>query len=224
MNEINDALWFSFDIKKIRALDSVTMKPLLELFDKCLPVKPDYIMRSGRPLLKIEQYQSDMVSDALDKYRDVIEIFDENKNISLTIMQEAGKKSAFGLWIKSSLAEKMPPILVKEIFIDITQAIPFTYASCHLDENSKQLYDIYSEMSRRTFFASGLYWLNFFGPEEEAKQGGKALEINPYATEIKRLTNGLFIQVGETPFECYTDTGREQLINATKAMPPATGW
>ena len=114
---------------------------------------------------------------------------------------------------------------IKNFFLNVTKAISFTYGSCYFDKIRHDLHNnVYEQIGRRTFFASGLYWLNFFGPEEEAKQGGKALENNPYATEIKRLDNGLFIQVGESPFDGYTDTGREQLINATKAMPPATGW
>jgi hypothetical protein len=201
------------------------MKPILELFDIYLPVKPEYIMRSNRPLVKIQQYNCNIVLEALDKYGDVIEIYAENKDTSLTIMQEAGKRSAFGLWIKLKLVKNMDPLELRKFFLNITQVIPFTYASCHFDKNRKDLNNnVYEKISERTFFTSGLFWLNFFGPEEEANQGGKALENNPYATEIKRFDNGLFIQVGESPFDCYTDAGREQLINATKAMPPATGW
>jgi hypothetical protein len=66
--------------------------------------------------------------------------------------------------------------------------------------------------------------LNYFVKGEEEKQGGKALENNQYAAEVKRLNNGLFIQVGDSPFAYYTKKGRQQLINASKAMPAAAGW
>jgi hypothetical protein len=225
MNQVSDKLRFSFNINRSRAFDSIIMRPILELFDNFLPIKPEYIIRSNRPQLKITEYNCEVVLEALDKHQDVVQVFDEKKKISLNIMQEVGGDSVLGLRIESDLITENDFTGLKKLFIEISQMTSANYANCHFAKNRDELHNqTYKQMSRRTFFASGLYWLNFFGPEEEAKQGGKALEINPYATEIKRLTNGLFIQVGETPFECYTDTGREQLINATKAMPPATGW
>lgn len=72
----------------------------------------------------------------------------------------------------------------------------------------------------RTFLMPGLFWLNFFGPDEEKKQGGWQIEQNPYATRIERFPNGLFIQVGESPESCLTPEGEQRLLDATKAMPP----
>jgi hypothetical protein len=225
MEKMNDRLYLSFNSDKKNVFNSSMMGLVLENLDMILPVKPDYIIRSSHKPCKIQRYSSSIALKALDKYRDVIEIFDEARNVSITIMQDVGRRSGFGIWLKVDLISKMQTTDIKHLFLNIASNIPMIYADGHFQKNGDELYNnVYDKIGRRTYFAAGLYWLNFFGTEEEAKQGGKALENNPYATEVKRMANGLFIQVGESPFDCYTETGRELLINATNAMPPATGW
>ncbi len=43
---------------------------------------------------------------------------------------------------------------------------------------------------------------------------------NPYVTEIKKIGDGIFIQVNDSYFDCLTPKGEQRLVNATKAMPP----
>ncbi len=224
MDEIEDELWFNFNINKTGALDSGVMDPALALFDAFFPAKPDFIMRSNRPLIKIKQFNCEMVLNALDNYQDVIQIFDEYKNLSIIIRQEASLRSTLEFWAKSVLALKIEPDKIKKFFLMLTQAIPFTYAFCHFKKNR---YDLHKNVYEDVLYLGpllALYWLNFFGPEEELMQGGRALEENPYASEIKRFDNGLFIRAGESHFDCYTEEGRERLINAAKAMPLIKGW
>lgn len=73
--------------------------------------------------------------------------------------------------------------------------------------------------NRRTVDYPGLYWLQFYGAEEFKKQGGTVILDNPYI-DAMLIKDGIFIQVGESPYEVHTPEGKERMIKANKAMPP----
>lgn len=73
--------------------------------------------------------------------------------------------------------------------------------------------------NRRTMDFPGLYWLQYYGAEEFKKQGGMAILDNPYI-DARLIKDGIFIQVGESPYHFHTRGGEEQMINANAAMPP----
>lgn len=73
--------------------------------------------------------------------------------------------------------------------------------------------------NRRTMDFPGLYWLQYYGAEEFKKQGGMAILDNPYI-DARLIKDGIFIQVGESPYHVHTKGGEEQMIKANAAMPP----
>ncbi|MEL1242842.1 hypothetical protein AAEO56_01100 [Flavobacterium sp. DGU11] len=76
----------------------------------------------------------------------------------------------------------------------------------------------YSRHKRTKNFA-GLYWLQYYGTEEFKKQGGKAILENPYIN-AQLIKDGIFIEVGHSPYDFQTPEGEALMINANAAMPP----
>jgi hypothetical protein len=75
------------------------MGPVLRVFDDFLPVPPESILRSSRPLIEINAYCCSIVLEALDTYKDVIENYTQNKKIVINIMQDIGTRSGLGICI-----------------------------------------------------------------------------------------------------------------------------
>lgn len=111
------------------------------------------------------------------------------------------------------------PVEIRRLFLDLCDIVSPTYARAGLNNKGQELDDTAYAGHPRTFYADGLYWLNFFGPDEEARQGGPSLADNPYAL-VRRQRNGLLIQVGESGMEMLTPEGEARLVAATRAMPP----
>ncbi len=109
---------------------------------------------------------------------------------------------------------------IRALFTDLCAGLNVTYGRGHLENNARALYDEHYDAQQRTFYASGLYWLNWFGPGELERQGGiDALAANPYA-KTKRMGDGLLIEVGDSYLDATTPAGVEALLAATAALPP----
>lgn len=72
--------------------------------------------------------------------------------------------------------------------------------------------------NRRTIDFPGLFWLQYYGAEEFKMQGGMAILDNPYI-DAQLIKDGIFIQVGESPYDIHTAEGEAQMIKANAAMP-----
>ncbi|MEL1242840.1 hypothetical protein AAEO56_01090 [Flavobacterium sp. DGU11] len=75
----------------------------------------------------------------------------------------------------------------------------------------------YAKEKRTTDFP-GLYWLQYYDAEEFKKQGGKAIFDNPYI-DAQLIKDGIFIEVGKSPYDFQTPEGETLMINANAAMP-----
>ncbi|MEL1242843.1 hypothetical protein AAEO56_01105 [Flavobacterium sp. DGU11] len=73
--------------------------------------------------------------------------------------------------------------------------------------------------NRRTTDFPGLYWLQYYDAEEFKKQGGNAILDNPYIN-AQLIKDGIFIEVGHSPYDFQTPEGEVLMINANAAMPP----
>lgn len=73
--------------------------------------------------------------------------------------------------------------------------------------------------NKRTVNFAGLYWLQYYGADEFKKQGGNAILDNPYI-DAQLIKDGIFIEVGKSPYEVHTPEGEELMIQANAAMPP----
>jgi hypothetical protein len=72
----------------------------------------------------------------------------------------------------------------------------------------------------RGAFVPYLIWLQYIGAQELAIQGGRvAFEQNPMM-KTRPLHEGLLIEVGESPYDIFTDEGEEWLVKATLSLPP----
>jgi hypothetical protein len=128
-------------------------------------------------------------------------------------------RSIVGIFFPVSLAMRVSAGIINQLFIDLVTIVRPTYARCHLDRLGSALHDAHYSAKPRSFYADGLYWLNFFGAEEEARQGGPSLANNPHA-RVERLPEGLLVEVGNGPLDAATPEGKRQLLDATAAMPP----
>lgn len=109
---------------------------------------------------------------------------------------------------------------ISALFADLCVGLNATYGRGHLENNARTLYDEHYSAKERTFYASGLYWLNWFGPDELERQGGiGALAANPHA-RTQRMGAGLLIEVGDGYLDATTPAGIAALLAATLAMPP----
>ena len=114
----------------------------------------------------------------------------------------------------------MPAAEISDLFVDLCRTLDAGYGRAHLVAEGTSLYDDHYARHERTFHASGLYWLNWFGPGELAHQGGMAAVRGiPHAT-TRAYGDALFVQVGAGPRDDKTPAGRQRLLDATAALPP----
>ncbi|MEL1242844.1 hypothetical protein AAEO56_01110 [Flavobacterium sp. DGU11] len=81
---------------------------------------------------------------------------------------------------------------------------------------------IYKENRRTTDFP-GLYWLQYYDAQEFKKQGGNAIFDNPYIN-AQLIKDGIFIEVGHSPYDFQTPEGEALMIKANAAMPPVVNY
>jgi hypothetical protein len=164
---------------------------------------------------EIQGYDSGPLVKALDR---------DDINVTLSSADGAFKTLIWPLKNRTAISIYLPPISPDDahsLFVRIAETVNPTYARCHFYSAMNDLEAAHYKRYR-TFYASGLYWLNFFGPEEEAGQGGPSLAHNPFA-EVRRLPSGLFLQVCSSPTEAASPEGVRRLVQATSAMPPLPG-
>jgi hypothetical protein len=109
---------------------------------------------------------------------------------------------------------------VRGLFVDLCRIVGADYGRAHLSAEGIRLNEEHYARHERTFHMGGLYWLNWFGPEEAERQGGlAAVRANPYArTEV--FGKSLLVEVGAGPLDARTAAGRQRLLDATAALPP----
>jgi hypothetical protein len=107
------------------------------------------------------------------------------------------------------LAKEIALRLVENLNLKKLEVSPVDFRSFHRKYRKNQ----------RTIDFPGLYWLQYYGDEEFKKQGGKAILDNPYI-EAQLIKDGIFIEVGKSPYDVHTPEGEELMIKANQAMPP----
>ncbi len=72
----------------------------------------------------------------------------------------------------------------------------------------------------RTNYLRFLVWLQYLSAEELRIQGGRdAFERNSFL-QTERLHDGLLVEVGESPYDIFTEEGEALLVKATFSLPP----
>lgn len=110
---------------------------------------------------------------------------------------------------------------LKEFSLTFITKINPRFASAGFQKINDQIYEKYfgEDTEYEDEDIRSLHWLNYFGAEEFAKRGGEALYDNPHI-EVKKMGEGVLVQIGESPYDAYTPEGEARLVAAIKAMPP----
>jgi hypothetical protein len=206
-------IWLNRDDEAIRTYESY--RPFFRRLAHSFLPPPAFLAVGNRKPSKITGYDGPALVKALDKAKDNLTLTSEDESLKILLWPLDGR-TAVSIYFNPDTAEQN-----RTLFLQLSEAIEPTYGLCHLYSAMEALNAQYYKVDR-TFYASGLFWLNIFGPEEEARQGGPALEHNPYA-RADRFPFGLVIQVCDSPEEAATPEGIERLVKATQAMPPLPG-
>ena len=193
-------------------------QPVLErLHDSFLP-RPNELVVPDKPAGAINSYLDGAVLKALDRKKHSVELINDLEKLTVRLVQ-APDRSYLGIQIPATLAMKVSADEIRTLFVDLIQILKRpTYGVCRFGARARALHQAAYAQARRTFYTSGLYWLNFFGPDEIERQGGPDLANNPVA-KVEQLPQGILIQVGDDPFQAATPEGEEKLKQATAAMP-----
>lgn len=213
----HDQIQMTYQIEGDSFRGAQDFQSVLEHLQNSFLSPPVRIESTDHKIHDIKGYFDPKVAKALDRKRYVVELINEQKGFTIHIHQ-GRSRSILGISFSTITASEIETEEIRNLFVKLTQLLSPTYAFCHLDKHSRILHEKFYRTAKRTFFADGLYWLNFFGPEEEALQGGSALEENPYA-KVERTPQGLILQVGDDPLKSETPEGEQRLVAATKAMP-----
>lgn len=203
-------LWLNRDDDALR--EPLALRPVLDRLAHSFLPKPVVLETTGARDTTIDGWNDLKILKAVEKGKPSIGL------------KAPGLQSTFGLTpkrVSMTLMFGAEPSAedVRALFVDLCEITSPSYARCALHNHARALHEAHYSVSPRTFYASGLFWLNFFGPEEEARQGGSALATNPHAS-VRRLPNGLLVEVGRSAHDGLTGAGEAQLRAATAAMPP----
>ena len=196
-------------------------RPILERLQNSFLPQPSELVATDKPASAISGYLDEAVLKALDRKKHFVELLNQSEKLNVTFAQPP-HRSWLGIHIPAAPAMKVSAAEIRNMFVDLIQ-IPGSpaYGVCRLAAHARALHQAAYAQDRRTFYTSGLYWLNFFGPEEIERQGGAALANNPVA-KVEHLTPGILIQVGDDAFQAATLEGENKLKQATAAMPSLT--
>jgi hypothetical protein len=190
--------------------------PILQRLDDSFVPPPTHVRTDNKVPKRVSNFDSDAARKSLDTARFSTEFLDEELlRASIGQMQNSITVSIF---VPYPTVASISPLEIRTVFVDLINILNPTYARVHMEPQGQILHREHYSTVYRTFHAAGLYWLNFFGPDEEKAQGGPALADNPFATST-RLPQGLLLQVCDSPIEATTPEGIERLVAATRAMP-----
>jgi hypothetical protein len=193
-------------------------RPVLERLQNSFLPQPIELVATDKPGITIKGYLDEAALKALDRKKHFVEFINNTEKLNVTVAQPPNR-SWIGIHIPATLAVKVPADEIRKLFVDLIQLLRSpSYGVCHLAAHGRALHQAAYAQARRTFYTSGLYWLNFFGPDEIERQGGPALANNPVA-KVEQLPQGIVIQVGDDPIYAASPDGENRLKQATEAMP-----
>ncbi|MEN9609262.1 MAG: hypothetical protein RLZZ628_76 [Bacteroidota bacterium] len=125
--------------------------------------------------------------------------------------------------IDLALVEQVTTAKLKAFFTDLLHKCPQThYAQCcftlyYSVFNGKH---IEPSMVSRNNYLRFLVWLQYLSAEELIIQGGRSAFESNSLLQTEPLHNGLLVQVGESPYDIFTEEGEALLVKATFSLPP----
>lgn len=148
---------------------------------------------------------------------DNIRLWDGSHGSRVAIYQ--GKNIHFlSILIPIELLTEWTTQKVQSLFQKLVQLFPG--ASVGQCSFLRYLADFNLKYSPRHCCLPFLVWLQYLSAKELEIQGGKtAFETNSLL-QTKRIHDGLLIEVGESPYDIFTDEGEALLAKATESLPP----
>ena len=201
-------MWINRDDTELQGREALL--PVLQRLDASFLARPKTLEVTGSSDRPIQSFLDSAVLKALD-----------SRKRSIALLSDGSRVGVSQLRNRTALSISFPPgpaiPEIRQLFFDLLRLIRPTYARTHFFRHAEELYEKHYKENNRSFYANGLYWLNFFGPEEEARQGAR-LAQNPHA-RVERLPEGLVMEVGTSPEEALTPEGERKLLAATAALP-----
>jgi hypothetical protein len=196
------------------------LKDIVHYFENSFLPKPTLLKVTGLKDKKIENYVNGATINALNKKKHAVQ-FHHDPLIASAIIIQLDDETLINAYIPAADVKLLSINSLKEFLKELIIRTNPSFGIVSYETCAEELHEKYYKDSPRTFNSSGLQWLQFFGSDEEKRQGGTAIEQNPYI-KTERIANGLLVEVGESPFDACTQAGKDLLVMATKAMPPAT--
>jgi len=180
---------------------------------------PTSVTPPGRKAQRIRSWEDPAVLLALDAGAGVTDVRDADGRARL-LLGQSPEHGTLRLEIGGGVAAALDAATLRTFLEAAVVALRAVYAQCHLDVRSRVLHRTHYAGAPRTFYASGLFWLTFFGDDELERQGGDAVVLNPFAA-CAQVGHGVLLQVGQSPQVAVTAEGEQALVRATRALPPA---
>lgn len=205
-------IFIEFEVK-----DAFTENELLSVLSLCQellspPKKASITQAKGVKELSVNSYLDKEVLNAFARNKYGIEYESESDKPNVRITVSTGK----GL-ISIPLDKGDEYKSVKEIALNLSEIL--NLKKLEVAPVNFRSFDRKYEKEKRTIDFPGLYWLQFYDAGEFKKQGGKAILDNPYI-EAQLIKDGIFIEVGKSPYDVHTPEGEALMNNANAAMPP----
>jgi hypothetical protein len=212
MTETNDFYWLTMDREDAKLRSSAAFRPIVERLDASFLPKPAKLEVTGAKDRAINGWLDAKIGKAIDDGKPSIGLVAPGIQTAIGL---SDSRTSLSLFFRIG----PEPAALRALFVDLCRMFKPAYGRLTLNNKGQELHDAHYARARRTFYASGLYWLNYFGPAELARQGGAALAENPHA-RAEWLDGGLLLEVGSDPLDALTAEGEARLLDATRSMPP----
>jgi hypothetical protein len=137
-------------------------------------------------------------------------------------LTQTSLQHAFTIALSMEMLEEMTYKVVKQLFVELIQLFSKLYfAQCsftgYCSDFNKKYFE--SKGIHRNLFLPHFVWLQYISSKELEIQGGRsAFEKNPLI-QTTCLHDGLLVQVGESPYDIFTDDGEALFVKATLSLP-----
>ena len=208
-----------FEWRETSAFEKIIDRSIEILENSFLP-RPDYLMVAGQKNKIIKSYADEKIKKLILKKK-YLQTCTHSGQVAVVLYGNIDEGN-FNIGIFYYAQNKPQEIeQIVDLFTSICQIETPCFAMAHPSkhfEYLKRAYRKYNRWRAKERVSRGLYWLNYYGPEEIRKQGGDALLDNPYA-EMTPMGEGLFIRVGDNPLELQKKKNEKIFFDATAAMP-----
>ena len=216
MTELQDNMWMWINHDGDDLRGAAALGPVLERLASSFLPPPSTVEATGLRERAIDGWTDPALAEVLDREKESTSLAGDGLRVEIL---QGKSTTTLSILFRVPGPEGPSAEEIRSLFADLCVLLDATYGRCHLQNRGRELHDAHYAAHPRTFYASGVYWLNFFGPDELARQGGAALAENPHA-RATRVGHGLLLEVGNGPLDAATPEGERRLVEATAAMPP----